>query len=352
MSKRVFRIGKHLIKEGGRVFIIAEAGVNHNGRLDLALKLVDMAATIGADAVKFQTFKAEQVVTEKGKMAQYQERNIGKKQSQREMLKQLELPENFYPPIIKRCRQKGIIFFSTPHGGKKSVDLLEKLGVQLYKIDSGNLTNYILLDKIARLKKPMIVSTGMATMKEIQEAVKFIRSRGNNKIVVLHCTTDYPCRPNEVDLRAMQTMMNVLDVPVGYSDHTQDSQVAIMAATLGMAVYEFHITLDKNLPGPDQAASADFNEAKERVKAIRQVAVIMGSSVKKPRPSEKQYIKTVRRSLVYLRNLPAGHIIGYDDIDGKRPGDGVATIFFEKYIGKKLKKSVFSDQQIVNSHFT
>lgn len=351
MKKKPFKIGPHKIIEGGRVFIIAEAGVNHNGSLDLALKLVDMAAEIGADAVKFQTFKAEQVVTEKGKMAAYQEKNLGKKESQREMLRKLELPDNFYPPIIKRCRQKGIIFFSTPHGGKASVDLLERLKVKLYKVDSGNLTNYILLEKIAKTRKPIVLSTGMATLREVQEAVAFIQSRGNKKIVVLHCTTNYPCKEGEVDHAAMVTLMNKLRVHVGYSDHTIGNHVAVMAATLGIAVYEFHITLDKQLPGPDHVASADPKEAKERVESIRKVKIILGNPNKKPRPSEKQYIKMVRRSLVYLKDLKAGHKLHANDIDGRRPGDGVSAKNFQKYIGKKLIRNVNKDQQLSAKDF-
>ena len=351
MKKTSFKIKHHHIKEHGRVFIIAEAGVNHNGRLDLALKLVDMAADIGADAVKFQTFKAEQVVTEKGKMAAYQEKNLGKKESQREMLRKLELPDNFYPPIIKRCRQKGIIFFSTPHGGKASVDLLEKLKVELYKVDSGNLTNYILLEKIAKTKKPIVLSTGMATHREVLDAVKFIQSRGNKKIVVLHCTTNYPCKPEEVDLSVMPALMKTLQVPIGYSDHSEGSHVAIMAATLGMAVYEFHITLDKKLSGPDQIASADPSEAKARIEAIRKVKIIKGNPVKKPRTSEKKYIKIVRRSIVYLRDLNRGQRLKKEDIDGKRPGNGVSAKHFEKFIGKKLKRNVKKDQQLSAKDF-
>ncbi len=349
--KKIFKIGKFEIKEKGRVFIIAEAGVNHNGRLDLALKLVDMAVDIGADAVKFQTFKAEQVVTEKGKMAAYQEKNIGKKESQKAMLKKLELPESFYSAIIKRCQEKGIIFFSTPHGGKKSLDLLERLYVVVHKVDSGNLTNYILLDKMAKTKKPIIFSTGMASLKEVIDAVNFIKSRGNKKIVVLHCTTNYPAEKNEIDLNAMITLMKKLNLPVGYSDHSQGTQVAIMAATLGAAAYEFHITLDKELPGPDHIASCDYKEAKERIEVIRLARIILGSSNKEPRLSETQYIKVVRRSLVYTRNINKGRGITFNDIDGKRPGDGITPIHYQEFIGKKLKKDVTVDQQLRLSDF-
>lgn len=349
--KKIFYIGKHQIKEKGRVFVIAEAGVNHNGKLDLALKLVDMASEIGADAIKFQTFKAAQVVTENGKMASYQEKNIGKKTSQLEMLKSLELQEEFYPKIIKRCKEKQIIFFSTPQGGKESLKFLEKQKVIIYKIDSGNLTNYILIDKIAKTKKPIILSTGMATLKEVEAAIKFIKSRNNNKIAVLHCTTNYPAKKNEIDLEAMVTMMEKLDVPVGYSDHSQDDQVAIMAATLGMAVYEFHITLDKRLIGPDHIASCNPEEAKKRINLIRATQTILGNSEKQIRPIEKQYLKIVRRSLVYTKNLAKDHIIEDDDIDGKRPGDGISPIYYKKFIGRKLIKDVFVDQQLESANF-
>ena len=284
-------------------------------------------------------------------MASYQEKNLRKKESQREMLKKLELPVSFYPLIIKRCKEKGLIFFSTPQGGKKSVDLLEKLKVIVYKIDSGNLTNYILLDKVAKTKKPIIVSTGMANLKEVINAINFIKSRGNTKIIVLHCTTNYPAEAEEIDLAAMITLMKKLDVPVGYSDHSEGNQVAIMSATLGMAVYEFHITLDKKLPGPDHIASCDFAEAKKRIDSIRMARIILGDSRKQIRSIEKQYVKIVRRSLVYIRKLSKGQKITFSDIDGKRPGNGISTINFEKYIGKTLKKNILADQQLKESDF-
>lgn len=344
--KKKIKIGTKIIREHGDVFVIAEAGVNHNGKLDLAMGLVDVAAAIGADAVKFQTFKADQVVTESGEMAAYQKRNTGKNESQREMLKKLELSEEFYRPIIRRCKQKKIIFFSTPHGGKKSVDFLESIGVELYKIDSGNLTNYILLDKIAKTKKPIVLSTGMSTQSEIRDAIKFIESRSNRKIILLHATTSYPCELEDVNLSAMVNMTKSFDYPVGYSDHTQDNQVAIMAVTLGAAAYEFHLTLDKTLPGPDQVASSDPKEAAEKIRQIRNVKKIMGNPAKKPLPIEKQYIGIVRRSLVYAQALNSGHILTGEDIDGKRPGNGISTVYYENFIGKKLKKDVKQDQQL------
>lgn len=345
--KKGLKIGDIEIKENFKVFIIAEAGVNHNQQLNLALQLVDIAAEAGADAVKFQTFKAEDVVTKDGKMASYQAKNIGKQMSQRQMLKSLELPEEFYDPIINRCDERNILFLSTPHGGKKSVDLLESLGVKAYKIGSGDLTNYILLDKVAKTGKPVILSSGIATLDEVKAAIEFIRSRENNQIAVLHCTTNYPCPPEEVNLLAMKTMMDELDVPVGYSDHTQGNQVAIMATTMGAAIYECHFTLDKTLPGPDHIASADPMELKVKIKAVRSVPVILGKVQKKPNSSEiESMLKLVRKSIVAASELEAGHIVTDNDIEAKRPGDGVSPTQYEKFLGKKLKVAIKIDQKI------
>lgn len=346
-NKKSFRIAGQTIKEGNKVFIIAEAGVNHNQKLDLALRLVDIAADAGADAVKFQTFRAEQLVTESGKMASYQATNIGRKMSQREMLEGVALPEEFYSPIMERCRERDILFMSTPHGGKQAVDFLESLGVKAYKIGSGDLTNYHLLDRVARTNKPVILSSGMATMAEVKDAVRFVKSRGNRKIAMLHCTTNYPCPPEEVNLLAMQTMMRELDVPVGYSDHTEGNQVAVMTATMGMAVYECHFTVDRKLPGPDHIASAEPDELKERIQAIRRVQTILGSAKKSPNPSERNSMLTlVRKSIVAAADLEKGHKLTYDDLEAKRPGDGTSPAQYEKFLGKRLKKAKKADDQI------
>lgn len=328
-------------------FIIAEAGVNHNQKLDLALQLVDIAADSGADAVKFQTFTGDDLVTESGKMASYQLKNIGQEMSQREMLKSVALPADFYGPIIRRCEEKKILFMSTPHGGKKAVDFLESLGITAYKIGSGDLTNYILLDKVAKTGKPIILSSGMATMDEVKDAVNFVKSRGNNQIAIFHCTTNYPCPPEEVNLLAMKTMMEELDIPVGYSDHTQGIQTAIMAATLGMALYECHFTIDKTLPGPDHIASAEPDELKTRIEAIRKVPVIFGKAIKVPNQSETESMKdTVRKSIVITADLKAGHVITNDDLEAKRPGDGISPTQYEELLGKRVKAELKSDQQI------
>lgn len=347
MNKITFTINNKEIREGGDVFVIAEAGVNHNQNLDIALQLVDIAAQSGANAVKFQTFKAEQVVIASGEMADYQKKNIGKKQSQLEMLRSLELPASYYEPIIKRCTEKNIMFMSTPHGGKQSVDLLKRFGVAVYKIGSGDLTNYILLEKIAKTQKPIILSSGMATLEEVRDAISFLRLKGNSNIAILHCTTNYPCLYKEVNLLSMKTMMEQLDVPVGYSDHTQGIEVCIMAATLGMAVYECHFTTDRSLPGPDHIASVTPDQLKERIMSIRNVPIILGSSKKKPNLSEKKsMLGLIRRSIVYTRDLEVGKIITKKDLEAKRPGNGVSPKYYEHFLGKKLIRKVRFDQQL------
>lgn len=328
------------------MFIIAEAGVNHNGKLDLALKLVDAAAKAGADAVKFQTFKAEQVSTSSAAMADYQVKNVGAVKSQIEMLRELELKEEFYPAIIQRCKEKGIIFLSTPHGGFESVDFLENLDIPAFKFGSGDLTNLPLLKYAAKLKKPMILGTGIATMQEIKEAVSAIKSAGNDQIIVLHCTSNYPCPPEEVNLSAMETMARETGVLVGYSDHTLGTQTPIMAATLGACVLEKHFTLDKDLSGPDHKASADPEELREIVDAVRKVKIIMGSPEKKPQKSELSVMKLSRKSVVAKKNIAKGEKFSALNLSIKRPGGGLAPKYYDFLIGKAAAKDIKGDTLI------
>lgn len=324
-------------------YIIAEAGVNHNGKLDLALKLVDAAADAGADAVKFQTFRAEQLVTAAGKMAEYQKRNTGTDESQIAMLRKLQLNEDFYAPIMRHCRERGIQFISTPHGGFESVDFLTKLGVKTFKFSSADLTNLPTLAYGAKKKKIMIISTGMATMAEIQEAVKTIRRAGNNNIIVLQCTTDYPTKPEEINLRAMQAIKKACKVEVGFSDHSIDSQAGIMAVTLGARVIEKHLTLDKTMKGPDHAASSNPQEFTDYVRALRTVATMLGSVKKTPSKSEKQYIPLVRKSVVTLRPIQKGEIFTNHNLGIKRPGTGMHPRMYIKLLGKKAKRTIEPD---------
>ena len=345
MLKKI-KIGNKFIGEHQPVFIIAEAGVNHNGRLALALKLVNAAAVAGADAVKFQTFRAEQVVTAAGKMADYQKKNIGKTESQLAMLKKLELPENFYPALIKRCREKKIIFLSTPHGGFESVDFLQKLKISAFKFGSGDLTNLPALEYAARFKKSMILGTGMAVLNEVKEAIKTIKKAGNNKIIVLHCTTSYPCPLNQVNLCAMLNMRQKLSALVGYSDHTLGIQAPIMAVTLGACLIEKHFTLDKNMTGPDHQASAEPAEFKKLVIAVRRVEKIMGNCIKKPTASELPTRRIARKSLVALFDIKKGERLTRENIGIKRPGAGLEPKYYFSILNRMASKNIKQDSLI------
>lgn len=351
MNKSFIKVGKHKIGLNQPVFVIAEAGVNHNGRIDLALKLIDAAVWAGADAIKFQTFRAEQVVTVGGKMAEYQRRNLGTNKSQLAMLKELELKEKHYPELIKRAQKKNIILFSTPHGGSVSVDFLQSLGMPAFKFGSGDLTNLPLLQYTAKFKKPMIISTGMATLAEVKEAVSVIKKAGNNKIIVLHCTTNYPCPLDEVNLRSMQTIMKEIRTLVGYSDHTSDAQASLMAVTLGACVIEKHFTLGRSLPGPDQKASMEPTEFKQMVEQLKNINSILGSSVKKPAKNELQYLPMVRKSVVAARDILKGEQFTKENLTIKRPGTGLPPRYYFKIIGATAAEDIKIDTLIKKNHF-
>lgn len=345
------KIGKKIIGPNRKAFVIAEAGVNHNGRLDLALKLVEKAKEAGADAIKFQTFKAEQVVTSGGVMADYQKNNLGKTESQIKMLKKLELKEEFYGPLIKRCRELDLVFISTPHGGFESIDFLNKCGVPAFKFGSGEITNLPVLKYAAQLGKPLIIGTGMATLKEVKEAWDCIKSTGNKKVIFLHCTSDYPCPPGDVNLRAMQTMMRSLPTLIGYSDHTLGAQTAVMAVALGAVLIEKHFTLDKNMPGPDHKASMEFEELKDLVTSLINTHIIMGSDEKKPTKAEIKTIKIVRKSLVALRDIKKGEKFTKENVGIKRPGTGLAPKNYFKVLGKLAHRSIGIDSLIKENDF-
>ncbi len=331
-----------LIKRG--VFIIAEAGVNHNGNFNLAKKLIDVAKKAKVDAVKFQTFKSENVVTKKTKMATYQKKNIGKKQTQLEMIKKLELSKNDFIKLEKYCDKKNITFLSTPHS-EDIIDFLNDL-IPIYKIASGDLTNLPFLEKIAKKQKPIILSTGMATMNEVREAVKIIKKQKNNRIILLHCTTNYPCPPDKVNLKAMLTLKKEFDLPVGYSDHTSGYDVPIMATAMGAQVLEKHFTLDKNLPGPDHKASLEPTELKKMVKKIRETEKILGNGIKKPTKSEQNIKKIVRKSIIARTDIPKNTKIRKEMLIIKRPGTGIAPKNINKILNKKSKKNIERDSLI------
>ncbi len=339
------------INYGLKPFVIAEGGVNHNGDLQLALDLIDAAAFAGADAIKFQTFRAEQVVTISGEMADYQKKNLGKVESQIEMLRKLELKERYYPALIQRAKERKIIFLSTPHGGFESVDLLQKLKIPAFKFGSGDLTNLPLLEYTAKLKKPIIISTGMSVMEEVQEAVQVIKKAGNHQIVVLHCTTNYPCQPQEVNLQVMQTFMKELGVLVGYSDHTLGSQTSVMATTLGACMIEKHFTLDKTMPGPDQVASMEPLELKEMIQQMAKAQVILGSANKQVVQCEVQYMSVARKSLVAWKRIRKGQKFTRENLTIKRPGTGILPKHFNEVLGTTATQDILPDTLITKEMY-
>ncbi|MDP2684171.1 MAG: N-acetylneuraminate synthase [bacterium] len=334
-----------IIGEGHPVFIIAEAGVNHNGDLDLAFKLIDVAVDAGVDAVKFQTFNAETLVTRDAKQAEYQSQNIGKEESQFEMLKRLELSKEDHKELFDYANKSGIIFLSTPFSDIDT-DFLDGLGVPLFKVGSSDTNNYPSLRHIASKGKPMIVSSGMSTLEEVCEAVSVMKDSGNNDIVILHCNTQYPTPMEEVNLLAMLTMKEKCDVLVGYSDHTTGIEVPIAAVALGAVVIEKHFTLDRNMEGPDHKASLEPAELQAMVKAIRNTEKALGSSEKKPTEVAVEVAQVAQKSLISARNIKAGEIINKEDIVIKRPGSGIKPKELEKVVGKKALVDIPADTMI------
>lgn len=324
------RIGTRLVGEGQPVFVIAEAGVNHNGNLDTALQLVDAVADAGADAVKFQTFKAEQVVVASAEMAEYQTRNLGVRESQLAMLKRLELAEADYPAILARCRERNILFLSTPHGGEESLAFLIRLNVSAIKFGSGDLTHLPLLRAAARYGRPIMLGTGMATLDEVREAYETLCLAGAREIAFLHCTSEYPCRISEVNLRAMRTMAEAIPTPVGYSDHTLDVHIPVMAVAMGASIIEKHFTLSRSLPGPDHVSSLEPEELKRMVFEIRKAETILGSSYKRPNPSELSTMIVARKSLVTTIPVKAGERFTSSSVAIKRPGTGLPPKLYDR----------------------
>jgi N,N'-diacetyllegionaminate synthase len=326
-----------------RTYIIAEAGVNHNGNLDYALELIVKAKEAGADCVKFQTFKAEYLVTKTSPKAKYQLLVTDKKESQFEMLKSLELQFSDYEKLIRRCKEYDIDFLSTPYN-KEDVDFLATLGVEGFKIASGQLTELPFLKYTSRKGKKMIVSTGMATMAEVFAAVESIREEGNDDIVVLQCTTNYPSRIEDANVLAMLSIKEACKVNVGYSDHVQNNYACFAAAALGAAVIEKHFTLDNNLPGPDHSSSLNPKEFKELVHGIRQIEIALGNGLKKPSQIEIENSYGMKRSLVALTDLPQGTVLKAEHIGFKRPSNGLPPNMYELVLGKKIAKAINADE--------
>lgn len=331
-----------------KVIIIAEAGVNHNADINMAKQLIDAAAESGADYVKFQTAVPHLVVTKEGTMADYQIQNIGKKESQLEMTKKIHLPLSDFEYLAKYAQEKKIKFASTPFD-LLSVDFLNKLNMDFFKIPSGEITNYPYLVKIAKIGIPIILSTGMATITEIKDAVKVLIDNGvsKDKITILHCNTEYPTPMEDVNLKAMLHIQRELEVSVGYSDHTLGIEVPIAAVALGATVIEKHFTLDKTLPGPDHKASLEPNELKAMVTAIRNIEKAMrGSGLKEVSASEEKNKPIARRSIVAATNIAKGDIFTEENLIVKRPGTGISPMLWNEVIGKKAKKDFLEDELI------
>jgi N-acetylneuraminate synthase len=329
----------HKIGSDYPCFIIAEAGVNHNGDIELAKQLVDAAVEAGVDAVKFQTFKAERVVSAQAPKAEYQLGTTDADESQLEMLRKLELSPEAHRELRSYCQERGILFMSTPFD-KGSVDFLDELGVPVFKIGSGEITNWPLLKHIARKGKPIILSTGMSYLSEVDEAVRVIRSAGNDQLALLHCVSNYPADPADANLRAMDTMAIAFQLPVGYSDHTPGIEVPLAAVALGARVIEKHFTLDKGLPGPDHHASLEPSALVALIRGIRIVETAMGNGVKAPQQSELDMRITARRSLIAEQELPAGTILKEGDLGAKRPAIGIHPRYSAKVIGMTIQHPV------------
>lgn len=329
------------------ILIIAEAGVNHNGNLDLAKQLIDVAADAGADLVKFQTFSADRLATREAKKADYQSVTTRSAETQHQMLSRLELSANMHHELIAYCATRNIGFFSTGFD-IESVDFLISLDINHFKISSGDITNLPYLRHIGKLGKRVIISTGMATLGDIEAAIDVLEQAGTPRslITVLHCTTEYPTPMSEVNLHAMQSIQAAFGVAVGYSDHTVGIEVAIAAVVLGATVIEKHFTLDRNLPGPDHKASLEPNELKAMVSAIRNIEIALGDGIKRLTPSEARNKSVARKSLVASKAIMAGEVLSAENISIKRPGTGISPMKWDDVIGRKAARDFALDELI------
>lgn len=329
------------------VFIIAEAGVNHNGSVDLAKKLIDAASNSGADAIKFQTFKAKNLVTKNSEKANYQKITTNQEETQFDMLKKLELTKDMHVELIRYSKNKNIKFLSSPFD-HESIELLNDLNLEIFKIPSGEITNLQFLKHIGRLKKKIILSTGMANISEIRDALNILVQSGTkkNNIIVLHANTEYPTPIEDVNLKAMITIGKEFDIEVGYSDHTLGIEVDIAAVAMGASCIEKHFTLDCNMDGPDHKASLEPQQFKEMVRSIRNIELALGNGIKKLSKSEKQNIKIVRKSIVAKTKIMKGEVLNEENITVKRPGGGISPMKWDEVTGTIAKKDYDEDEMI------
>ena len=330
-----------------RVLIIAEAGVNHNGSLDVAKRLVDRAAEAGVDIIKFQTFNSKNLVSKSARMAEYQQKNTGHKESQYSMLKRLELSVEDHLELIRHCEKCGIRFFSAAFD-MDSIDFLHSLQMGLWKIPSGEVTNYPYLKKIASYHEPVILSTGMCTLEDIGAAFDVLLKEGCQKqdITILHCNTEYPTPYADVNLRAMLEIEKTFGTKVGYSDHTKGIEIPVAAVALGASVIEKHFTLDRNMEGPDHKASLEPDELKKMVESIRNVEKALGSGHKAVSPSEKKNIEIARKSIVAARDIAKGELLSENNLTVKRPGNGISPMRWNEVIGTVAIKNFCEDEVI------
>lgn len=330
-----------------KVIIIAEAGVNHNGDIEIAKKLVDVAVESGADYVKFQTASLDGIVSKSAKMSEYQIRNIGVETSQKEMLSRLLLPYEAFEELYEYCKKKNIAFLSTPFD-IESIDFLDNLGVPFWKIPSGEITNYPYLRHIGQTGKAVIMSCGMSTLEEVEAAIRVLKENGTTEISILHCNTDYPTKMSDVNLRAMNLLKEKLGVPVGYSDHTLGTEVSIAAVALGAEIIEKHFTLDRSMEGPDHICSLEPSELKKMVEAIRNIEWALGKKEKKVTDSEMHNIAIVRKSIVCARRIKCGEVLTEDMLTTKRPGTGINPMLWEQVIGKSANRDYDEDDVLDN----
>jgi N-acetylneuraminate synthase len=356
-----------------RVYIIAEAGVNHNGSLEMAKQLIEVAAEAGVDAVKFQTFKAENLVSKDAPKAGYQQKMTSSEETQYEMLKKLELSEEFHDVLVKCCQQCGVQFLSTPFDEHSLELLTQKFNLQYIKVPSGEITNAPFLLKIAGTGKSVILSTGMSTLGEVENALKvlafgytnensnfpslldfeqaYVSEQGQEalkeKVILLHCTTEYPAPLSEVNLRAMDTLHNAFSLSVGYSDHTEGIAVSVAAVARGAVIIEKHFTLNRDLPGPDHKASLEPEELKNMVRSIRQIEVALGNPVKLPTVSEVNNKQIARKSLVAIKGIKKGEVFSTDNIGVKRPGNGISPFYYWEWLGKVADKEYSMEEKII-----
>lgn len=328
------------------VKIIAEAGVNHNGSMELARQMVAAAAEAGADYIKFQTFIPDKLVSASAQKADYQKWNTGEQESQLDMLRRLALRHEDFWELKECCHQHGIGFLSTPFD-LDSIAFLDALDMDFWKLPSGEITNLPYLVKIARTEKPIVMSTGMCELEEVRQAVSYLEHYGAKQITLLHCNTEYPTPMKDVNLKAMLTLAEVFHLPVGYSDHTRGIEIPIAAVAIGASVIEKHFTLDRNLEGPDHKASLEPQELGLMVSSIRNVEMAMGTGEKKPSESERKNIEVARKSIVAKRPIKKGEVLSEENLTVKRPGTGISPMRWYEFLGKEAKKDYAEDDMIV-----